>query len=233
MTNIVVLTRNRFTLMKQTIESLLVSDKRHAHTGLMSGYTLLVVDDGSDDPQCQKYLRTLPRPHCAVLWQPASDHYVGELKSAGVFASEKLFGRGDWLCICDNDLWFAAGWLERMTEMAEASEQHGFRLWGGQNHPYHPRWDVADLAIGMKECETLAGTHFFMRWATWDAFGPLQSAGPGPCMHEDVLFGERLRKNGGRIGVPVEPCVLDCGLASSAFGSFSGTVSKMAGVVYE
>jgi GT2 family glycosyltransferase len=249
MTSIVMLTQNRYKLMRQSIESLMASDNRQGvHGGTGRSWVLTVVDDGTTDNQAQQFLMSLPKTHCDVRVYRNSDHNLGRLKTSGVIASEARFGRRDWLCLADNDTYFKPGWLERMEQMAEASEPHGFRLWGGQNHPHHRgtplefQWGRgAELTSGpsirMNECETLAGTHMFMRWATWDSCGPMVSDGPGVLRGEDVAFCDRVRAAGGRIGVAAPPVVIDAGITSSNGAPSPGADIKIwtrePGVIYE
>ena len=233
--NLVLLTQNRPRLLKQCLDSLLASDVKHdrAHGG--DRWTLTVIDDGTTDNLAQRYLLDLPKPYCALEVFRNSSHNLGILKSAGVIASERHFRRGEWLCLMDNDCYFRPGWLERMIDMAEATEPMGFQLWGGQNHPFHARWDVEGHR--MVECEQLAGTHMFMRWATWDTFGPLESNGPGVLMGEDVRFCEKFRATHARIGVAAPACVVDCGLTSSngaaSPGAWEKNVAREDGLYYE
>lgn len=247
MTNVAMITRDRYNLLEQAIRTLLASCGESVARTSTRPFTLLVLDDGSTDNRCQRLLQSLPKSHCDLLVYRNSSHWLGELKTSAVEASRGRFGRGDWLCIADNDTFWLAGWLERMEQMAEASEPYGFRLWGGQNHPAHQLWPVvkqpptstADgpLFSDMRECETLAGTHMFMRWDTWDLFGPMVSDGPGVLMGEDVRFCRKVRESGGRIGVASPPVVIDAGITSSNGQPSPGAVEKaftrVPGVIYE
>jgi hypothetical protein len=123
-----------------------------------------------------------------------------------------------------------------MIEMAESSESVCFRLWGGQNHPFHMALaHIRDGDARITECETLAGTHMFMRWETWDKHGPMKSDGPGVQRGEDVYFCQRVRAAGGRIGVASPPCVIDCGITASNGEPSPGAADKprVQGVLYE
>src|SRR5271169_1582854 len=102
MTNIVLLTQNRYALLRQSIDSLLASAPPQArHTG--NPWTLTVVDDGTTDNRAQQLLVELPKAYCHLEVWRNSAHNLGILKTSGVRASELHFGRGDWLCLMDND----------------------------------------------------------------------------------------------------------------------------------
>ena len=226
MTNVVILTRDRPALLRQCIDSLKSSTEDHS---------LTIVDDGTADDSARNYLGFLPGPFCGVIHLADSEHNIGDLKTLGVSASRRRLGVGDWLCIADNDVFWMPGWLDRMHQIAIASEPLGYVLWGGQNHPFHKLWDTE--VPGMKSCETLAGTHFFMRWSTWDKFGPLHSRWPGSLAFEDVDFCARIRDAGGKIGVASPPCVIDTGINGTNGAPSPGAVEKLArlveGVIYQ
>ena len=205
MINIVCLTRDRKILFDQTIESLYANTPK-------GSFTLTIVDDSSNPPV------KISRPGLWVVNLASSLHVLSQLKSLGVAWSEQTFKRGDWLSIIDNDCFFKSSWSEKMIRLANETEPLGFRLWGGQNHPFH--WKFAtecSLPSGLKFGDnwTLAGTHMFMRWNTWDTFkSTLQSSRPGPCAGEDVKFCKAIKAAGWKIGTPLssDEYVIDCGL---------------------
>jgi GT2 family glycosyltransferase len=211
MTNIVLTVRDRYRLTKQTLESL------YQHTN-PAEFNLVVVDDGSEDFRTRRLVDSLGKANAAVVELRHSTHVLAEVKNLGVYWSERRFGRGDWLYLSDNDVYFKPGWLTRLTEAAEGTEEWDFLIWGGQAHPFHHQipGEVPynkRLAVGQYDC--LAGTSWLMRWSTWDKFGPLTGTTPGVCKGEDWAFTERIRAAGGRIGVVHPHVVLDCSLTQS------------------
>lgn len=197
MTNIIMLGRNRSALTKQSIESL------YANTP-GDGWTLTYVDDGSDDFRCLRYIRSITKKNFTILEvSTGSSHVLSQLKNLGAYYSEQRWGRGDWLYFSDNDVWFSPGWLPKMIDTAELTEPDGFRLWGGQVHPFHqPKGPpiscgTVDAIDGknirknatITEHSILDGPSWLMRWGTWDKYGPFQrTTAPGPCQSEEYPF---------------------------------------------
>jgi hypothetical protein len=209
MTNIVVITRGRYTLLEQTLRSLC------HHTDSLD-YTLTVVADREDDFRVKRLLDAYS--DAQVVYLSNSTHKLSDLKKIGVTVSQHTFGEGHYLYLSDNDVYFCKGWLKALTTLAEGTFLQGFRLWGGQNHPYHmPTKYVADLSeLGAKEYDMLAGTSWMMHWETWkDLSGNLKSDGPGVCKGEDVALCHTLRAKGLRIAALDPPLVLDCGWTNS------------------
>jgi glycosyltransferase involved in cell wall biosynthesis len=107
MTNIILLTRDRPRLLRQCLDSLFGSaagrklPRHHPHP-----FTLTVIDDGTTDNAAQRILSDLPRNCCRLEVFRNSGHNIGELKSAGVVSADLYFGRGEWLCIADNDVYW-------------------------------------------------------------------------------------------------------------------------------
>ena len=232
MTNIVLLIHNRLRLTTQALTSL--AD----HTD-PDAYTLTLVDDSSTDFRVQRLCRDHIAAACFRIEN--SFHVLSQAKNAGVYWSEQVFGRGEYLCIADNDVYFCEGWLDRMVEAAQDSFFNGFRLWGGQAHPFHQpeatrRLPNSNRIMHTHDC--LAGTHWFMQWPTWDDFGPFdRTTAAGVCQSEDYAFTQRLRAAGHRIGVTVPHCVLDCGITQTDGKPSPGAEEKMKrrveGVYYE
>jgi hypothetical protein len=188
-------------------------------------------------------LRGITRKNFSLLEVANSGHVLSQLKNLGMAWSEQRWGRGDWLYFSDNDVWFSPGWLEKLTVAAEKTEPLGFRLWGGQVHPFHKPIGEPPSCIGfgcadndrgkvyvpspgnvipstcvegLTEHSVLDGPSWFMRWKTWRDFGPFQrTTAPGPCQSEEYPFCQRLIAGGGRIGVTVPHCVIHTGLTQS------------------
>lgn len=237
MTNIVMVVKDRLRLTQQALMSLRLST-------VWDSYTLTLVDDASQDfrvmrlldSQCEKYSNTrLVR----IQW---SDGVVSRAKNLGVYWSEQCFGRGDWLYLSDNDVYFRAGWLDWLVEGANVTEPDGFALWGGQVHPFHSplRTQVNEMLrsspikdpFQVDEHGILDGPSWLMRWRTWDLCGPFDSnTAPGVCQSEEYPFCQRVQVRGGglskedfrdsafylpgRIGVIHPHVVLHTGLTNS------------------
>lgn len=112
--DLVVLTWNRVDLLKPCVERLL------AHTRLP--VRLLIVDNGSTDPETLQYLRELPSTTTAetiVVRHPANVGIAAALNS-GLAQT-----RGPWICLLNNDVLVTAGWLDEMIAVAESEPTIG------------------------------------------------------------------------------------------------------------
>lgn len=230
MTSIVIITRDRYRLIAQTIDSLYANTPNDQ-------FNLTVVDDSSSDFRCSRLLRLINRPNYSLLEVSNSGHTLSQLKNIGVAWSEQRWGRGDWLCITDNDVHFMEGWLERMIGVSSHSPAK-FSLFGGQHHPFHSPTQTIGIGtvVTVTEHDCLAGTHWFMPWSTWDTYGPFdRTTAPGVCQSEDYAFTQRIRADGGRIGVTSPACVIDCGITQTDGKLSPGAELKVrvAGVYYE
>lgn len=221
--NIVLLTRNRKALYRQCIESL------HAHTD-PSTYNVVITDDGSDEP-----VQIGPLQHVSVLRVARSGHVLSQLKNLGVYWSEQRFGRGDWLYMGDADTYFTPGWLPKLIAAAECGECLEYRLFGGQVHPFHHSLNDAGSAT---EHYFIDGPSWLMRWATWDQFGPLdRTTAAGTCKSEDVVFGQKIRDAGFKLGCIQPHVVIHTGLKNTdgemAVGADVRGQNRVPGVLYE
>ncbi len=221
MTNIAMLMRGRLRLSKQTLESLYVNTPE-------KDFTCTVVSDSEDDFRVTRILRSyLDHKNFALLEVSNSGHVLAQLKNLAVGWSSQRFGRGDWLYISDGDVFFMPGWLEKLTKVAEFTEFQGigFRLWGGQIHPFHhplhgtnpTDWSQDEVcSIVCSEHVILDGPSWLMRWKTWGEVGPFsRKNNPGACQSEEFPFCERLIKSGGRIGVIQPHVVIHTGLTQT------------------
>lgn len=230
MTNIVMLVHNRYNLTKQALESLVAHTKRDA-------YTLTIVDDESDDFRVP---RLCSRHEWCAGGGPAfvrvsnSFHVLSQLKNMGAMWSDQYWGRGDWLYLSDNDVYFTPDWLPKLTELAMETEIDAFRLWGGQAHPFHA--PIKNFGDNMTEHDCLAGTSWLLRWTMWDEFNGLnKTTAPGVCQSEDIEFTNRLRAFGGRIGVINPHVVIDTGITQTNGQPSPGADLKprLPGILYE
>ena len=107
--DLVLLTWNRRDLLEPCVKRLL------AHTRLPS--RLLIVDNGSTDPETLAYLNTVKGTswiETAVVRLPRNVGIAAALNAglANVNAP--------WICLLNNDILVTAGWLEELIEVAEA-----------------------------------------------------------------------------------------------------------------
>lgn len=212
--NVVMLVYNRPELTEQAVWSL------YAHNDY-DRFTLTVVDDGSDAATKEVLERLLIRPgynnvdlihqdNCGITAR-VRNHAIGE--------SQLRFGRGDFLYLSDNDVFFEShSLLEMATTMfhLERTEPH-ISLLGGSNHPYHQpikRINISSKAA-VNTHMALAGYSQMMRWKTWDKYGPLKEGAPGVRQGEDSDFCGRIYMDGGLICSMDPEVVLACGITDS------------------
>lgn len=112
--DIVLLTWNRKDLLEPCVERLF------AHTSLPS--RLLIVDNGSTDPDTLAYLaglRGTPRMAVQVVRLPENGGIAAALNVGLRHTS------APWMCLLNNDVLVTAGWLEEMIRVAEADPAIG------------------------------------------------------------------------------------------------------------
>jgi hypothetical protein len=233
MVSIVMIVKDRHRLTAQALESL------YAHTDRES-FNLTVVDDGSTDFRTGRVLgRLFTLPNATLLTINKSSHIVARAKNIGVAWSKQTFGKGDWLYLSDNDVYFMEDWLPQMIQIAESSEPESFSLWGGQIHPFHqPVLYGEEHRARMREYKILDGPSWLMRWDTWSCIGGLQSnTAPGPCQSEEYPFCKALTDFEWRIGVIEPHVVLHTGLTNTdgkdAPGRKEREAHRASGVLYE
>ena len=223
MINITLRSRDRYKLLTQTLESL------YAHTP-REEFTLTLVDDRSSDFRTLRLIeRYEDQPNFASL--RLNVNRDSSIKNLGVKASEEIWRRGEWLYLTDNDVFFLPGWSEKLTTLARETEGENFKLWGGQVHPFHHAVKKLDK---FNEYQMLDGLSHLMRWETWDKIGPYR--GVPDVYSEDVCFCKNVTRRKGRIGVPIPPVVLHCGLTTTEGKDVTGRGEleklKVEGVLY-
>lgn len=202
MTNIVLLSYNRPRLLEQTIRTLYANTPHDQ-------FNLVIVDNGSDDFRVKRMYTAWARQYSniSILEITNSNRVLAQQKNVGVAWSEQMFGRGDWLYLSDNDVYFTPGWLEKLTDVTAASESLMFRLWGGQVHPYHQPISTVEVDSHiLTEHSVLDGPSWLMRWGTWDEYGPLnRDCASGVCQSEEYPFCQRLRAGTRVLTIGVDP----------------------------
>src|SRR5215471_1313947 len=200
-TNIVMLTKDRWELTIQSLTTLYRNTNE-------ADFNITIIDDGSNEISQAALHGFLDakKSNVAMLRIENSQSVTGRARNLGVYWSEKTFGRGDWLYLSDNDVYFLPRWLDKLTAILES----GFKisLLGGWNHPFLNPTPYAKLRTretgldGAELCthDAIAGASQLMRWETWDKYGPLVANAPGTCQGEDWLFCQNIIKDGGKVG---------------------------------
>src|ERR1043166_2831706 len=167
------LVKDRPNLTRQALDSIF----NHTVPGQ---YTLTIIDDASADKTA-----TLIKGYNALVVRSSRPvGILGFLRNTGAAMSEKVFGRGDWLCFLDNDVAVFEGWLPSLIEIASSlgGQLLGCPyLLGGQRHPYHKPNQKLVYGTGrvVEEVDAVAGYSMFMSWDTWDRFGPFHPTAKG------------------------------------------------------
>jgi GT2 family glycosyltransferase len=143
---------------------------------------------------------------------------TGALRNKVIAASEHRFGRGDYLYLSDNDVFFKPGWLSTLTAIYDALWP-AFQVLGAYGHPFHQSISTpAVFADGhcVHEVTALATQSMLMRWEVWDKHGPfIETPVDRVCMSEDVDFINRVRRAGGRVGVVDPPLIVSTGITNT------------------
>lgn len=185
MTNVTMLTRGRPNLTMQALESLKAS---------RSNCTITTYDD------------TEMNEGTAI-----ARNKVIELARDGARPN-------DYLYLSDNDVYFHRGWLPTLIACYEEAWKSGCRVLGGYNHPYHIPTGCITRYFGyaVLEVQALALQSMLMTWEVFDTFGPFDPTPAGKvCQGEDVLFGNRVREAGWKLGVVSPAVVVNTGITNS------------------
>lgn len=229
--NCVMLVRDRFKLTRQSLTTLV--------SNTVGDWNLVIVNDGSG-LETYEYLQTFEAQHPNVrvvrYWpDSAGVSNLGAAKNCGVLKSKLAFRQkehGEFLYLSDNDVYFTPGWDRQLTGALRVREKDGFRLLGGQNHPYH---QPIDQCGSVAEYGAVAGTSWLMTWQTWVEMGPLVETGAGGVgQSEDHEYCQRIRRAGWKVGAIAPPVVLDTGITQTDGALSVGHNVKMRvpGVVY-
>ncbi len=213
--NIVVIIYGRHHLTHQFLRTLYRNTPREM-------FNITVVDDESS-----MIVRPLHHPHkanWAYLRIEQSKHITGQARNLGIYWAERYWGRGDYLYLTDNDVYFTPGWIEALTYSTGVMHPY-IPLIGGWNHPFlRPKepskvgdtsWPFNGDKYVIRTHDAVAGASQLMRWETWDKYGPLDAHAPGVGQSEDWKFCQDIIKDGGRVGSIYPRVVFNCGLTNS------------------
>jgi glycosyltransferase involved in cell wall biosynthesis len=199
--NLTMLAHNRPLLTKQALESIGHWDE------------LLVLDDCSNEET-----KAILNSFDTAVFTQGESRGTGYARNKVIEMSERCYGRGEFLYLSDNDVWFTPNWLETMIECYEEAWKHGFKVLGAYNHPYHQ--PIASIRVSethaVHEVYALALQSMLMRWEVWDKYGPFDITPVGRVrMSEDVAFTNKLREDGGRVGVVSPALLVNTGISDS------------------
>ena len=169
-------------------------------------WTLTIIDDASKFQTKCLLDRYATQDGVTVLRAPQPVGVTGRMRNLGVYWSEKMWGRGDFLYLSDNDAYFTKSWDVVLTH---ALEEHGeFKLLGPYRHPYHlPNRQVDNVVA----TDAVQGLGHLMRWETWDKYGPLDAHATGTNQSEDYKFCQQIVADGFLVGSIQPDVVYNCG----------------------
>ena len=235
--NIVLVTNfSRRNLLAQTLRTLYENTPEDQ-------FNLTIVCDGF--PSEADLITIGQRENSTVIseWPPC--HIIGRLKNLGAYWSEKQVGRGEWLCFIDDDMAFFPGWLTAITGRFPHVEKFGqpIRIIGGIRHPFHQVTANAyssDSTMmnpdkeSVEITDAVAGYCHFMRWSTWDKFGPYDAHAKGTGQSEDWKLCNDIVKADGRVGYIHPPVMAHCGITNSNGNPILGgdLIERVPGVLY-
>lgn len=202
--NCVMIAHNRPRLTAQAMRSL-------GNNAPKELYNLTVIDD------CSFNTVLALDDNTTVLRIQNSKGITGQARNLGVYFAEKYWGRGDYLYLSDNDVYFTPGWLYSMIETMVIFKDANTPLIGGWNHPFlQPKESIAmGNGLCLKSHDAVTGASQMMRWETWDKFSPLDAHAPGVGQSEDWAFCQKIIKDGGRVGSIYPRCIYNTGLTNS------------------
>lgn len=206
MTNFTMLVHNRPILTRQALYSL----------GDSSKISVTILDDASDPP----WMDSLPlnMNQLAVARQDESQG-TAFARNRVISDSQRWFGKGEYLYLSDNDVYFKrSDWLQILIQNYAKAWDKGFRVLGAYNHPYHIPVANYRGAMGydINEVQALALQSMLMHWDVWEHYGPFDLTPPGRvCMGEDVSFTERVKTDGGKVGVIAPALLVNTGITNS------------------
>lgn len=234
MTNIVMLCRDRYRLTMQAIGSI----RRYTKSG---EYNLTLIDDDSTDFRIAAELRDQaqhsPKDTTAIR-VTSGRHCLGALKNLGITHSRYTFGKGDFLCVLDNDVCVFDGWLDTLIEKYDPRV---FAVLGGVRHPFH---QSTEMIGGVSVVDAVAGYCHFMSWgAVEDLMKDLTSRGyrdlyatdaSGIGQSEDFELCQQAAARGAKVGYVNPPVMAHCGITNSEGKLIAGAdqIEAVPGVLY-
>lgn len=175
---------------------------------------VIMADNAS--PEVVEYLRN--QHEWAYYINKEESKGTGIARNTVIRWSEKIYGRGDYLYLSDDDVYFHPGWDSILPQAYDVAWGLGFRVLGAYNHPFHHPISTTPLWSNwyVREVQALALQSMLMSWEVWDEYGPFNATVPGEvCNGEDVNFCHKIQAAGYRVGVINPPVVANCGITNS------------------
>ena len=203
-------------------------------------FNLTIVDDESRAVS-EGYLALMAaKSNCTVLRNVKSKKITGQVRNLAVYWAERYWGRGDFLYLSDNDVYFTKDWLVKLAGLFRQAEKSGFKLLGACNHPFLGSTGCEPVVAGnegfiLHAHDAVAGVSQLMRWFTWDKYGPLDAHAVGVGQSEDWAFCQKIVQDGFKVGSIAPFLVWDCA-ATNSYGepaTGAGVIPRLAGALVE
>lgn len=222
---IVLITRDRPELTKQTIETMV------SNAACWDNHALFVVfDQDLDDFIATNWPEELLsagspiyKGRCCAMGMTGVQLGVGGAKNHGARMIDELYEgavdpgfHDDIIMFTDNDMYYLKDWDTRLVAALTDPPNHYIQM-GGWKHPYHQ----AEILDGMgynnetrSTVDAVTGNCFVMRWSDWVKYGPFDSNALGPGQSEDYALSQKIKADGGLVATLDPPVAIHCGLAN-------------------
>ena len=182
---------HRYRYLRRSLPSLLASD-------LPPQARVVIVDDQSSDPRAQKLLADLAERHSSVeLWTNGDRLGPNKGQEVNFPLLVERFPDAEYFTLCDDDIIYAPGWLQRTLKVAEEASRAGVTgIFTALNVPYRPARQIVRLPSGevlLKERQ--AALNWVIPRAVYDRVGPFRDTG----IAYDTEYCNRLAA----LGIPV------------------------------
>lgn len=200
MVSIIIATKNRLDLLRQTVQSVL--------SNTYEEYELIVVNDASVDGT-EEYLKTLP-DGVRVVNMPDSKG-CGAAKNAGA-----AIANGKFLYFSDNDVYFDDGWLEKLIYTYHEHKNYGLRILGGDYHPHHGEAERREVfGQVVRYSDQQPGFSMLMTKEHFNLVGPFTHGEVGKYGIEDTDICLKTTNAGFKVGSVVPHVIYHCGITNS------------------
>lgn len=208
-TAIILITRNRFKLLQQTVSTLIKNTPKEL-------YDLIIVDDGSE-PECVSYLTGLKAGGSVSDLILTNFGSPSKCRNLGAEIARK---KGyEYLYHTDNDMYFLPGWLE---ECIKISKNYPYPvIIGAYCHPFMQANNEKRLYLDTKNdirediatVDAVSGNSWFISTEDYFKYGLHETE--GIMASEDWEMCQRIRKDYKFVVRLVPHKVLHCGITNS------------------